>query len=131
MRTEMTPSRRPFSGGARPRWLWLAVAAVLVLQLFQPAAQPYAAALISAPWDKLAHLAFYSLLTVLLWQGTAGRWPAAIVLAVITIGALDELHQRSVPVRHADVLDFLVDVYAGVCTTAAILMRPRRLVPAR
>jgi hypothetical protein len=40
-------------------------------QLFYLGAQPFAAGLIPAPWDKLAHLAVFAVLTTLLWIGTA------------------------------------------------------------
>lgn len=125
MRTEAAAGTTPRSCGLRSTWPWLALAAVLVLQLFLPGAQSHTAALISPSWDKFAHLAFYSLITVLLWQGTAGRMPYAVTGAVIAIGALDELHQASLPARHADALDFLVDVCAAVGTVAAIVLRSR------
>ena len=113
------------------RSLCLALAAVLVFQLFYVGAEPEAAGLISPPWDKLAHLGVYSTITALLWIGTAGRMPLAVLMAVVAIGALDELHQAYLPGRSADAWDFFMDVAAAAATAFALLLlygasRPRR-----
>lgn len=104
------------------RGLCLAAAVVLVFQLFYLGARPEAAGLIPAPWDKLAHFAVYSAITVLLWIGTEGRMPLAVVAVVVTIGALDELHQSGLPGRVGDVWDFLADACAGTGTAYALLL---------
>ena len=104
------------------RWLCLLLAAAVVFQLFYLGSQPFAAGLIPAPWDKLAHLVVYSAITALLWIGTGGSMPALVIAAVIAIGALDELHQLGVPGRHAGMDDFLVDACAGVGTGIAMLL---------
>lgn len=98
------------------------LAAVLVFQLFDLGAQPFAAGLFAPPWDAIAHFLFYSALTVLLWTATAGRMPLAVIAAVVVVGGLDELHQASVPGRVADAADFLVDVSAATFTCAAMLL---------
>ena len=100
----------------------LALAAVLVFQLFHLGAQPSAAGLFQPPWDAVAHFVFYSALTALLWIATAGRMPLAVLAAVVVVGGLDELHQASVPGRVADAADFLVDVSAATLTCAAMLL---------
>jgi len=111
--------------------LCLAAAALLIFQLFYLGAKPEAAGLVHPPWDKLAHFAVYSTLTALLWIGTEGRMPLAVVAAVAAVGALDELHQSSLPGRIGDAWDFLADICAGVGTAFALLLlygagRPRR-----
>ena len=125
----------PIERSARPRsplrWPYLLLAATVVLQLFYLGAQPVAAGLIPAPWDKLAHLAVYSLITLLLWIGTAGRMPLMIIATVVVIGALDELHQAHLPGRVADTLDFLVDACAAIGTVGLILLYARRTTRAR
>jgi VanZ family protein len=113
------------------RSLCLALAAVLIFQLFYVGAKPEAAGLIPPPWDKLAHLGVYSTITALLWIGTAGRMPLAVLMAVVAIGALDELHQAVLPGRSADAWDFFMDFVAGAGTTFVLLLlygtgRPRR-----
>lgn len=103
------------------RGLSIVLAAAITFLLFYAGAQPFAAGLIPAWWDKLAHLAVFAALTVLLWIGTAGRMPLAVIATVIAIGAFDELHQASLPGRHADVADFITDAFAATGTGALIL----------
>ena len=99
--------------------LCVAAAGLFIFALFQGGSQPAAAGLIVEPWDKLAHFAVYGVITALLWLGVGGRAPCVVIAIVIAIGALDELHQISVPGRTADVVDFLVDaVGASVAATA-------------
>jgi VanZ family protein len=100
----------------------LALAAVLVFQLFYLGAQPSAVGLFKPPWDAVAHFAFYSTLTALLWTATAGRMPLAVLAAVLAIGGLDELRQASLPGRVVDAADFLVNVGAATLTCAAMLL---------
>ena len=107
------------------RCLCLLLATAVVFQLFYLGSQPFAAGLVSAPWDKLAHLAVYSAITALLWTGTGGSMPALVVAVVIVIGALDELHQAGVPGRRAEMGDFLMDVCAGVGAGIAMLLYAR------
>jgi VanZ family protein len=109
------------------RCLCLALAAAMTFQLFYTGSDPAAAALIPAPpWDKLAHLTVYSVITGLAWFGTAGRMPLSVIAAVIVLGALDELHQGSLPGRVADVADFAADVCAAASTGAGLLLRDLR-----
>jgi VanZ family protein len=103
------------------RRLCFVLAAAIAFQLFYLGAQPIAVGLFSAPWDKLAHFVVFSLITVLLWIGTAGRMPIMVIVTVVAIGALDEWHQAWLPGRTADVGDFLVDVCAAVGAGAMLL----------
>jgi VanZ family protein len=104
------------------RCLCLVAALIMVFQLFYVGSKPEAAGLIPEPWDKLAHFATYSAITALLWIGTAGRMSIAIIVIVVAVGALDELHQASLPGRVADVWDFFTDVCAGTGTAFALLL---------
>jgi VanZ family protein len=97
-------------------------ALVMVFQLFYVGAKPEAAGLIPEPWDKLAHFAAYTAITVLLWIGTAGRMPIAVIVTVVVVGAMDELHQASLPGRVADAWDFFTDVCAVTGTAFALLL---------
>ena len=99
----------------------LAAAVAITFELFHLGAQPAAAGLVPAPWDKLAHFIVYALLTALLWKATGGRLPVVVVAAVMLVGGLDELHQAGLPGRFASVGDFLVDAGAALCT-GGILM---------
>ena len=118
----LDPAQHPLSRG-----LCLALAVGLAFQLFYAGSDPAAAALIPAPpWDKLAHLAVYATITGLACVGTAGRMPFALIAAIVAVGALDELHQGSIPGRVADAADFLMDVCAAVGTGVAMLLRDAR-----
>ncbi len=104
------------------RCLCLALAAAIIFQLFYLGAQPMAAGLVRVPWDKLAHLGVYAAITVLMWIGTAGRMPLAVIATVIAVGVFDELHQASLPGRSADMADFAVDVCAAAGAGAVMLL---------
>ena len=108
------------------RGVSLALAALIVFNLFYLGAKPFAAGLFPAPWDKVAHLAVYGGLTALLWVGTGGRMTFTVIAAVVVIGGLDELHQAGIPGRQADSADFAVDVLAGVAAGALMLLYARR-----
>lgn len=109
----------------------MAIAAVLVILLFILGAQPFAAGLFPAPWDKLAHFLFFGSLAGLVWMASGGSRPLLVVLIVAAIGAADELHQRNLPGRDPDVMDFLTDVLAATCTVTMMsyLRRRRRKQP--
>ena len=114
------------------RSLCFVLAAAVTFHLFYLGAQPFAAGLTPPPWDKLAHVLVYSALTALLWAGMGGRMPLVVVATVTSIGALDELHQASLPGRSADASDLLTDAGAAVGTAAVLLMlRARRRAGSR
>jgi VanZ like protein len=103
------------------QYLCLALAAAITFQLFYLGGKPVAVGLFTAPWDKLAHFAVFSGIAALLWIGTAGRMPLAVIVAAVAIGALDEVHQAALPGRYADTADFLVDVCAVFGTVGLML----------
>ena len=74
-------------------------------------------------WDKLAHFACFSVITALLWRGTAGRAPLAVLASVIAFSLLDELHQLLTPERKAELLDLVADTSAALAVAAALLIR--------
>jgi VanZ family protein len=74
-------------------------------------------------WDKLAHFVCFALITALLWRGTAGRAPLAVLGALLVFGALDQLHQRLMPERTADLLDFAADASAVLAVAGVLLIR--------
>jgi VanZ family protein len=71
------------------------------------------------PLDKAAHFVLYGLLGVLATRGwqKAGRKPHLVlpIVFALTVGAADELHQRSVADRSSDVFDWFADA-AGIMT---------------
>jgi len=75
-------------------------------------------------WDKAAHFVCFALITALLWRGTAGRAPLAVLASVIAFSLLDELHQLLTPERKAELLlDLVADASAALAVAAALLIR--------
>src|SRR5207249_1937292 len=74
-------------------------------------------------WDKAAHFVCFALITALLWRGTAGRAPLAVLASVIAFSLLDELHQLLTPERKAELLDLVADTSAALAVAAALLIR--------
>lgn len=109
----------------------LAAAVVVVFQLFYLGAQPAAAGLFQEPWDKVAHFCVFAGLTALLWKGSAGRMPVAVIAVVILVAGLDELHQAGIPGRYASIGDFVVDAGAALSTGAVMLFLDARGVMPR
>lgn len=73
---------------------------------------------IDLPVDKLAHFVLYGILGALAawgWQrrGRRPRW-YWLVLGAILVGALDELHQRSVAGRSAEFADWIADALGSL-----------------
>lgn len=113
------------------RSLCLATAAATVLALFYLGGQPFAADLIPAPWDKLAHFFAYGGITLLIGLGFARGAPLQLIVLAGAIGALDEWHQMYVPGRSAGAGDWLTDVAAGVAAAALIEWLRARGTPRR
>lgn len=95
--------------GLRMRWFALVLAVMMVAALFVGGAQPEAAGLIAAPWDKLAHVAYFFVFTLLLSRFVSLPIALVIVLALL-VGAADEVHQSFLPGRVAGWGDWLADV---------------------
>jgi VanZ family protein len=78
-------------------------------------------------WDKFVHFAIFSTITALLWRGTNGRAPVAVLLAVVLFGAFDEVHQGFLPLHSAEFPDFLTDAAAAVAVCSGLFMRKKTL----
>src|SRR5438445_10835718 len=78
-------------------------------------------------WDKLAHFVCFALITALLWRGTAGRAPLAVLASVLAFSLLDELHQLVALERRAELLDLLADASAAFAVTGVLLIRRKFL----
>jgi VanZ family protein len=92
---------------------------LLLLALFIGGHQPSAGKLFVQPWDKLAHITFYSTLTIL----TAISFPKMrlllLGLVIMMIGVTDEVHQIFVPGRHPGFDDLTAD---GIGCLAALFV---------
>jgi VanZ family protein len=92
--------------------------------VFIGGAQPEAAGLIPAPWDKLAHVVSFGLLTFML--ELALRPPTWLLAALpLSVSALDEFHQAFLPGRYASLEDWLAGLLGVVL--ACWLLRGTRL----
>jgi VanZ family protein len=94
----------------------LVAAAVITASLFYLGAKPFSAGLLTGHWDKVAHLGTFSAIALFGWLGTSGRHPQSVAAVVAAIGALDELHQSTLPGRDASWGDFLCDLLAASLT---------------
>jgi VanZ family protein len=95
-----------------------------VAGMFVGGAQPEAVGLVPAPWDKLAHLVSFGLLTALV--ELALRPPAWLLVALpLAVSAADEVHQAFLPGRFASLEDWLAGALGvGI---ACLLLRHTRL----
>ncbi len=77
--------------------------------------------------DKIAHFCFYGAMGFLcaLWRRECGRSvPRAILegaMFAALVGAADEIHQRWIPGRTEDVIDWAADAFGG--SLGAVLSR--------
>ena len=116
---------RPLLLAYLPALLWAAWVLFLGSRTFEPLPDlPILAA------DKVAHLALYGvlgLLAVLGWRW-AGRRPAIWIplLAALVTGAIDELRQRGIPGRSAELSDVLVDAAAILLAFVLLAWRSPR-----
>ncbi|UCH36712.1 MAG: VanZ family protein [Armatimonadota bacterium] len=83
--------------------------------------------------DKVAHFGAYAILGSLVWWAAApaGLAPAAALAIVIAglYGASDEIHQRFVPGRFADLADWFADVAGAVAAAVILTVVARRRRP--
>lgn len=91
------------------RFAALVLAVALIANLFILGARPEAVGLFPAPWDKLAHGAYFSLLAILLWIADVGRRPWLVAALLVAVGVADEWHQVYLPGREASVADLAAD----------------------
>jgi len=107
---------------ATPRFALLA-ALILLAAYVWGNSQPEAAGLLSPPWDKLAHLLWYAVLSSLLLFALGHRvWTWVLVAILLLLAGLDEWHQFALPGRSPDVNDWLADAL-GVLVGVAIVWR--------
>jgi hypothetical protein len=78
-----------------------------------------------APWDKVAHVACFALITALLWRGTAGRAPLLVLAAVLAFAALDEV--RHMLAAERGVALFFADAAAAAVVAGLLFIRGKTL----
>jgi VanZ family protein len=79
------------------------------------------------PIDKAGHFAMYAVLGAL-----AGRAhvrtrtpPIVLIMAMLAVGAIDELNQRTVPGRSSELLDWVADAAGSVAGFALVTIHLR------
>ncbi len=109
------------------RLIALGLLVLMLVALFFGGAQPQAVNLVPAPWDKLAHIAFFFMLTVLLIRYLSLSVVFGICL-VLVVGVADEVHQTFLPGRMADWDDWLADlVGTALGWSISVSKRERKL----
>jgi VanZ family protein len=79
--------------------------------------------------DKLVHVASYAVLSMLVARAvmdsprSRARLWLTVFLACVLFGGLDELHQRLIPYRFADVADWLADSLGALIGSVAVYRR--------
>ena len=77
------------------------------------------------PWDKAAHFAVWSALTLALWRATEMPWFA--LGAAVLFGTFDEWRQAYIPGRVSDAKDFIADACAVIATGTLLFIQRKRL----
>lgn len=97
-------------GDRRMHRIALSVFCLMLVSLFVLGSSPLAAGLLASPADKLVHLLFYFLMTLLLWLGLPDVRPWWPALAVTLVGCVDEVNQNWLPGRYPGFDDFVADL---------------------
>lgn len=108
------------------RALAFAAALLFIASLFYVGRKPVAVHLFPSPYDHLAHLIAFGVLTFLFWLAAFRTRPVLLVLLIASVGALDEWHQMYLPGRSAGFDDWAFDVLAAVIAVSVLRWLQRR-----
>jgi VanZ family protein len=104
----------------------LVIAAAMATMLFVGAEEAGQQSPFPGPWlDKVAHATYFGTFAAVLDYGLAARSGVPAIAVALGLGAADELHQRHVPGREADLLDWFADA-VGALVAIALRRRLRR-----
>jgi hypothetical protein len=129
-----------WGGSMMRRQVYFATLAGWVVILITLTSIPNPSFHLSIPYqDKIAHFGFYGVAGFLctLWRRESGGDRAGAILYAIAfvafLGAADEIHQRWIPGRSMDLLDWAADVAGGAAgalsSSAAVSLFPSLLTP--
>ena len=100
------------------RALALSVAAAMAAFVLLGAREVGQVGLFPGPYlDKVIHATYYGVMAILVDRGFGGRVPVLAMAAAIAVGAADEVHQLSVPLREASAYDWAADIVGAVVFT--------------
>ena len=84
-------------------------AAIMVVQVLLLPEADFAVKIVTLTWDKAVHFMYYGTIAFLLWIAGGRRGPLWVWVAVMAIGATDEILQIWKPGRTADINDWIAD----------------------
>lgn len=81
--------------------------------------------------DKVKHFITYAILGALIWRALGrkrAKWWQIVIPAIIAAiyGASDELHQKFVPGRSCDPLDWAADTFGAFTAAVILAIWPRK-----
>ena len=115
----------------QPHWCVLLFAALLLALYFWGNSQPGAVGLVPAPWDKLAHLGWYAVLSGLLLVALGRRAWMWVLAGTLLLAGWDEWHQFALPGRQPGLDDWLADALGVVTGIGISHVIGRRVWPVR
>jgi VanZ family protein len=117
--------------------LWLPPLAYMALIFYLSAQSDPMRGVTTQVWDKLLHAVEYAALAALFCRALLGEGLgpratfAAAALLTAAYGASDEYHQMFVPLRNADLQDWIVDCVGGCIGAIGYLGQGRTRVEMR
>lgn len=100
---------------------WIVAAIFFVMLLVLGASQTtYLALPGRATFSGFYHFIFYSFLTMVVWFSLRKPSVLIVVLMVGLAGCVDEIHQGYLAFRHANAMDWLIDVSAATVTSVIL-----------
>ncbi len=84
-------------------------AAMMVVQVLLLPEADFAVKVVNLLWDKTVHFLYYGTMAFLIWIAAGRRGPLWVWIAVMAIGATDEILQIWKPGRSADIDDWVAD----------------------
>ncbi|MBT9463088.1 VanZ family protein [Hydrogenophaga sp.] len=108
------------------RWLAVLLALSIPLALWVGGAQPFAVGLVPAPWDKLAHMAVYAVLSCAIGFASRRHGPSAMLFGfagALLVGLVDEASQMRLPGRTAEIDDLVADAAGAALGTVVLAVR--------
>lgn len=96
------------------------------LALWIAGAQPFAVGLVASPWDKLAHMLVYAVLSCAIGFASGHRGVSAMwigFVGAVLVGVADETSQMRLPGRSSDIDDLVADAVGAALGTTVLAVR--------